>query len=116
LPASPVESEIDGKSLSVFVAVARSCASFAGRTKQVLAQIPRIRRRQSEGRREDASFMPPAWVSRIEAVVAKFGDVYDSAIAARQLHMGNYSRLWNRYLCAPAAIPGIWVPPVRNPK
>jgi hypothetical protein len=99
LPASPVESEIDGKSLSVFVAVARSCASFAGRTKQVLAQKPRIRCRQPECRREDASFMPPAWVSRIEAVVAKFGDVHDGAIAAWQLHLANYSRLWKRF-CA----------------
>jgi hypothetical protein len=78
----------------VFVAIARSRASFAGRTKQVLAQKRRIRRRQSECSREDASLMPPAWVSRIEAVVAKFGDVHDRAVAAWQLHIANYSQLW----------------------
>jgi hypothetical protein len=71
----------------MFVAVARRCASFASCTEQLLAQETGICRHQSESGREDASFMPSARVTRIEAVVAKLGDVYDGALTARQLHL-----------------------------
>jgi hypothetical protein len=87
LPIASGEFEIDAISLSVFIAIAQSRASIARRTKQFLTQALRICRHQSESGREDAGFMPPAWVSRIEAVVAKFGDVHDRARAAGQLHL-----------------------------
>jgi hypothetical protein len=104
MATAPVESEIDDIAFAVFVAVARSSASFAGRTKQLLAQELRICRRQSESGREYASFMPPACVSRIEAIVAKFGDVHGGPISARQFHIADPKG----YLCAPGAIPKIW--------
>jgi hypothetical protein len=76
------EFKIDGVSLAVFVAVARRCVRFARRTKYFRTQELGIRLRQSESRRKYPSLMPPAWMSRVEAIVAKFGDVHDGALAA----------------------------------
>ena len=80
------EFEIDCVAIAVFVRHARYGIPFLRGPKQSTPQEPGVSLPQPQCRKEDAGLVSPAGMMRVQAIVAKLGDIDNRSGAAGQLH------------------------------